>query len=258
MSAENVRLALQPDTDIRLLSVTPGFVAASWRELPASRQISVLAGSAFADFGWGRGAKILIRTASGTSGQLTLDAIGGTSMLGYERVLVTVAPPAGTVDVCLVTANPESAASVAESLRGWFGDGTSVQDVLIRSGLVSDPQQLVKARISQYGWIAGGFAIVAIMLGGWAARRGEFALYRLLGFNEGAILAMLVIDTLILALIPAQLGSILAISASDIDALVTSAFLLDWIRFDLVMTLIPLIGIAALPRRSQLSTLKGH
>jgi hypothetical protein len=259
MSTTVAKLDVQPDSDVRILTVTPGFIASVWSDLPSPRKYSAIAGSAFTQLGWNIGSTVAYTTSAGTEEAVTIDTIAATpSMLRLERVLVTTAPPTGTVEGCLVTASPKAAAAVGKLLQGWFGDGTSVQDVLIRSSLMSDPQQQLGARISQFGWLAGAFVIAAVLLGGWTSRRAEFALYRLLGFKERAILSMLIVDTLALAILPAQLGALIAIGARQLHPLVAAALTIDWLRIDLLVLLLPILGILSIPRRSLLGKLKGQ
>jgi hypothetical protein len=260
MATTDVRLDVQPDEDARILVVTPGYIAAAWSDLPDANRASVIAGSGFQNLGWQTGS-VVRYTVDGTGRIVStrLDEITQhPSMLNDDRVLVQVAPPAGTVAVCLVRARADSATSVSEALRGSFGAGTSIQDVLIRSSLLSDPQQILDSRVSQLGWAFGAFVIAVLLIGGWVARRGEFALYRLLGFPDRGILAMLTVETIALGLIPAQLGALIGIGIHHLNPLVANALLLDWLRFDLLIVLIPLAGIAIIPRASLLATLKGR
>jgi hypothetical protein len=260
MATTGVRLDVQPDEDARILVVTPGYIAAAWPDLPDASKASVIAGSGFGNLGWQAGS-VVHYTVDGTSSNVSTrldDVTQHPSMLNDDRVLVQVAPPAGTVAVCLVRARADSAASVSQALRGSFGAGTSIQDVLIRSSLLSDPQQLLDSRVSQLGWAFGGLVIAVLLIGGWVARRGEFALYRLLGFPDRGILAMLTVETVALGLIPAQLGALIGIGIHHLDPLVANALVLDWLRFDLLIVLIPLAGISIIPRGSLLATLKGR
>jgi hypothetical protein len=258
ISADNVRLGVQPDADVSLLTVTPGFVAAAWPGLKSASGVSALAGSAYTALSWHRNTRVTYTNADGSPTVIRLDAVPSSrSMLGLDRVIIAVVPPATTVDTCLVLADPPARSAVAAAVRGWFGEGTSVQDVLVGSALVENPQALLDNRLSRFGWLAGGAAIALLLLGSWVARRAEFALYRLLGFRESGVLAMFVAEMALLALVPIQVGALVAIGSRHLEPLVASAFWLDWLRLDLLVIMIPLLGLAIVPRRSLLATLKG-
>lgn len=252
------RFAIQPDVDLRVLSATPGFAEAAWVDLDGTRAAAVVVGSEFESLGLTRGSHVGYIGPDGTTKVIEVDLVADKAwMLGSERVLVFAAPPTGTVEACLVRASPEAASAVGDALVGWFGEGTSIQELLVRTSLMSDPQEFLSARISQYGWIAGSLVLAAILVGRWAARRAEFALYRLLGFRERALTLMFVVDLLVVCFLPAQLGATVAIGVSSPDTLTSSALLVDLLRLDVAMALIPLLGMLIFSNRSTIDALKG-
>lgn len=258
LHTETVRVTEQPDAEVHLLTVSSGFAAAAWPSSVRARGASVLAGSAFADLSWRNGSDVVIHYSDGRNAIITIGAVASSrSILGLERSLLVVEPPSGAVDSCLVLTDPQYRMSVAQSLPGWFGTGTKVQDIFTRSELVADPQALMSGRISGFGWLAGGFTVAVIVVGSWLARRAEFALYRLLELREPALLTMLIVEVLFLAFVPIQIGFLLAIGSHSLQTLHASALLLDLIRFDSLIALIPIFGLRCIPKRAILKTLKG-
>ncbi|MCC6376384.1 MAG: hypothetical protein IT191_05135 [Microbacteriaceae bacterium] len=259
MSTSFVRLSLQPDITVRNLTVTPGYIAAAWPNLPNAKTFSVAIGPGLSYLGLSPGSSIFYSNRVGRVATTRVDAvIEVVSVTGDDRVLLESAIPQGTVESCLVTAVPAASTNVSLTLRDWFGVGTSIQDVLNRSPLNTDPQLQYKVRFSQFGWAAGGFIFFAILLGFWVSRRNEFALYRLLGFSEVQVFAMLCFETFYLGLLPAQLGALMVIWTVTPEPFSLAVVALDLARLDLALLLVPVLAIMILPRRSILKTLKGH
>ena len=257
LATEPVQLASQPDETLNVVTVTPDFAAAAWPSFAGSHS-SVIAGSYFRTLKWTSGTTVKLIRPSGVESVARIEAVpGAPSMVGLERSIVTTSPPRGEVDTCLVLASPENRSAVASALSGWFGDGTSVQDVLVPSALMTDPAQVLRSRPSSFGWLFGGAALMIVLLGVWISRRTEFALYRLLGSSEKFILGNFAIETFLLTLVPIQIGALASIGFRSIDVLTTQVFWLDWSRLDLFVLFIPIVGLALVPSRSLLLTLKG-
>jgi hypothetical protein len=255
---EAVSLPLQPSDSFQLVSATPGFIAAAWPTLGSASKSSVVLGPKYADYGARPGSTLTFASDSTTSGRLHVDAVASIpATIGLDRSIVVTAPAEGRLDSCLVRSQPNQYSNVGAALRGWFGDGTSVQEVLLRSDLNADPQRLLEQRPSGYGWLVAGLMLLIVASGAWVSRRSEFALYRLLGFRESSLVLMLVAETTALLLIPAQLGAVAAIGGAPTDQVTAAALVFDWVRFDLLVVLAPLVGLIAMPRRSVVATLKG-
>lgn len=259
MDLTMVRLDVQPDSETRLLTVTPGYAQAAWPTLVEARTAAVVAGSDYRHLSWRAGDTVGFSEPGGAPTPVRLDAVASIrSVLGDERVVVSRAPPTGTVTSCLVLATPAARRAVARAVEGWFGDGTSVSDVFVRSDLVQDPQRLLDTRTSRFGWAFGGVALVVVALAQWVARRDEFALYRLLHVGDRGILAMLTFETVLLVLLPAQVGAAAALGSRPVGELLAVSLSLDVLRLVLVVTAAPVLGMLAVPRGSLLAALKGR
>lgn len=258
MARTLVSLQSQPDAQLRVLTVTPRFIAAAWPEVGATGSLSVFAGSSLHEQGIQAGAWVRYYTTQGESQLIHIDAVAQSqSVTGEERLLAEVAPPSGTVDSCLVLVAPPAALSAGQAFVGLFGPGTTVREVLLHSELVADPEELFASRLSQYGWLVGGVACAIILLGSWLGRRHEFALYRLMGFTESAIFVMLSIEAVLVCVLPGQLGIMIGFGSQALDPLTSQALIFDVARFDAAVLVIPAIGYVLLPRGSLLPALRG-
>lgn len=259
MSTEMIRLSTLPSSNTRLRLVTPGYFAATWPTLPRAHQLSVVADVSHRDYGWTAGTNFRYTDSAGREHTAKVDAVAAHPDVEQSgRTIAAVSPPHGTVTSCNVLTKVESKQVVASALRGWFGEGTSLTDALMSSGLAADPQIMFSERLSKFGWILGGAVLTGLMVMHWVARRSEFALYRLNHVSSRGIVAMFALETLFLVLLPAQIGSMFAIGLNDFTPLLGTTVLLDVLRLDLVIVLIPLIGLLAVPKGSLLATLKGQ
>jgi hypothetical protein len=263
MANQIVMLESQPDAQLRLYTATPGFIAAAWPGSESEAALSTFAGNDLIDVGIVPGGTVRFRTTRGEMQKMQIDGVAlYPAVSGEGRLLVEVAPPTGTLESCLVLVSPPAARSMADALRGYFGAGTTVTDVLLRSDLVADPQDLFASRLSGLGWLAAGLVSAIILVGSWLARRRDFALYRLIGFSERTVFMMLAIEATFVCFLPSQLGLIIGIGLGGVqrmgvDPLTAQSLLVDLARFDLALLALPAIGYLLLPRRSLLPTLLG-
>lgn len=258
MARTAVSLASQPDAELRLLTVTPHFIAAAWPGDHATTSPSTFAGSALMDLGVRDEASVRYRVRDGDQQLIDIDAIASTrAVTGAEAVLVEVAPPSGTVDSCLVLVKPSVDGEAYDALAGLFGPGTTVRELLPPSGLVADPEALFDGRLSAYAWLAASIVCAIALFGSWLGRRQEYALYRLIGFSEGAVFAMLCTEAALVCVLPAQLGLILGMGTQPLELLTSAALALDVARFDAAILVLPAVGYLLLPRRSLLPSLLG-
>jgi hypothetical protein len=98
---------------------------------------------------------------------------------------------------------------------------------------------------------------LVVLMGFWLGRRRDYALYRLLGFAEPAIFAMLCVEWALMCAFPSQVGLIIGIGGLPLDPLVSQVLLVDLARFDAIVLALPGLGYLLLPRRSLLPSLLG-
>lgn len=259
MSAESVRMAIEPEADVRLLTTTPGFPVASWPELQSAGPLSVVAASDLARSGLRAGDTVSVSSPSRPATLLHLDAVPQhLSTLGVDRMLLITDAPEGVVSSCLVLAEPASAAPLAALLSDYFDAPAHATPRFLPSALHLHPDQMLHARLSQYGWLIASALCGIALVGGWLARRAEFALYRLLGLPESALLAMFTTEFALLCLAPAQFGLILGTGTHALGSLAATNLGIDILRFDAVLLTLPALAMLILPRASVLATLKGR
>ena len=261
MASESVRLGAEPDADLSLITVTPGYLAAAWPELQNFKPLSVVAGPDLARSGVRSEDYVEVHTLTQGRMLLRTDATPQhESTTGVDRVLALVSAPEGTVSSCLVLTRAGVTNNTTNYLSSYFGDGTSVRSALLPSTLVTSPDELLRSRLSQYGWLVSGLVCGIALLGFWFARRNEFALYRLLGLSEFSIVAMLMTELACLCLLPSQLGIVVGIAfgAASVDDLVATSLVLDILRFDALLVMLPAIALTVAPRASILPALGGR
>ncbi len=250
--------ALQPQTTARIAEVTPGMLRIVWPDLAFAEHSSVAVGVELASLGVRPGGTFGYRDESGADRHLRVDTVAtSSSRLRGDTLLAVVAPPAGETTVCYVAAEPAATAAVRSLLASWFDRDVDIQEVIARSGLESDPQALLQARLGGFGWAIAAAMTMFVLLGAWWARRSEFALYRVSGLREAGMLAMFACETVVVGLLPAQLGAMIAVGIQPMEPLVAQAAILDLVRYDALLVLAPLIALLVLPRDALLDTLKG-
>jgi len=259
MHSDLIHIGVQPDADTVVVTTTPGFIPAAWPTMIGARSASLIAGSYYQSLGWAPGSTFSYTPANGRPTLAHIDFVADSvSILGHDRIIAATAPPIGTVRSCIVLAQPQARNAVVQAIQGWFGPGTTITKVMVHSDLIQDPQVLFNSRVSRYGWAAAAAVLIATILSHWIARRSEFALYRLNHVSGRGILTMFTLEMLLLVLIPAQIGILIAIGIRPIDSLLATTLIFDILRLDLLVVLAPLIGLLAVPQRSLLATLKGQ
>ncbi|UJP09307.1 hypothetical protein L2X99_12800 [Microbacterium sp. KUDC0406] len=145
--------------------------------------------------------------------------------------LLLVQPPVGQAQECFVIAEDGASAGVEALLTTWFlHDGVDVSPLRPSSGSEITAQALMEARASRIVPAAVAVGCVVFLLLFWMVRISDFALYRMLGADRGAVAAQLVIEASMLLFGPAASGMAFALLASvtSTNPLITRIMLLSF------------------------------
>ncbi len=259
MSWESVRIAIEPEADMRLVTTTPRFPGAAWPELASRTTPSIVAGSDLARSGLRDGDSLVVLSGGLPGKTIHVDAVPARApTINADRLIVATAPPKGTVGSCLVLSRPPAAGYISSVLGDYFDAPANVAARLLPSDLAEDPETLLRTRLSQFGWAALAAVCAIVLLGNWFAHRGNIALYRLLGASEKELLWMLSTECAVVAIVPSQVGLMIGIGAQSLDQVVSTQLLLDIARFDLALLLLPPIALLCIPRKNLVSALKSR
>lgn len=265
LSATSAYSAADPRTRYLLIEATPGYLSIAF---PLTRGIdtsSTVAGATVTDdLGLTSGAEFAYRTAATTPvSTIVLDA-AITAPARFDAVdgaVVVAAPPAGGTSECWVEAWPGSERAIESVLSSWFPSVTTIAKRLARDAqLARDADHELQFRLSQWApyqavLVLGGASILI-----WWARRGEFALYRVLGMTSGQSLLMLSFEVLATAFIPMFIGACAAITvlSTQMSSMTAGAVNRDLCAFGLCLVLLPLVGQLVIARHTPFDVLKGR
>lgn len=247
-----------PGERVAYYLVTPGLPSVVWPDDAGVTSASVVAGrDVGSELGWVPGVNVQLRHvdpagASTSVGSHQVDgvAVAAARVDGFDRSLVVASAPTGRVDSCLVEAAPGADAALGHLLRGWFEPADAAVALrLHRSGaLERDPVAELRARTSRWGPLLAGGVLSGSAAVTWWARRAEVAVYRMLGMRRGQVLRMVLVETSVMVLLPAQVGATAAVAAcaaGGMSGALARALLLDDLRLLLVLSVAPLACLAA-------------
>ncbi len=199
--------ASAPTDSVTVRIVSPGYVRVAFPD--AIPGVAAVGANAAKIIGAGSGRYI---AQIGSSSAELVGYVGGTGaqprFSGLSDVVLVPAPPTGSVNECYVEAEPQTRAAVERLLLSWFDPAQdwTVVPVLPADQYELDPLDPSTQTLTLIVGIAG--ALVVMLVAGtiqWA-RRQEFALYRILGYTRGQILALITAEWLALAAAPAAAG----------------------------------------------------
>lgn len=257
-----VRISTQRAATYPLRSVTPGYLTVLWPDAQIGAGEGLIAGSSVAEsLGLRSGSFVTIDSVNGTVRTVQVSAVLPSSKRNGEadRSLFLVTSPSGTVQNCSVDAEPGSSDEVGRLLRSWFGPGVSVSVYAPDSQGVDRPERDFLNRSAQYVWLA---AVVLVVLSNcyyWYLKRGDYALYRVLGLARPRLLLMSTVESGLLIWMPFAGGMLLGLlTVGAPSALVSQIALLDAGRATLVLLLMPLLDVAIRGRGDIATQLKGR
>lgn len=241
-------------TGVLFVRATPRFAEAIWRDssLPSAvvvgedlaRRLGLRIGS------YVRVGDQVIRVSSAKSRKSEVPAMDG--------AVISSAIPVGNTAQCYVAARPENRDVTEVVIRDYFGQGRSVSRLFIGDGTSRDPDYTFSRRIGQWVVLAAGLIVMSLVCMSWFSRRQDFALYRVLGVTKAGVILMLSVEWIFLCLGPASIGQLVATSVLvNQPSQVLLAVLSDFLRFDALLVLIPLIGVASISRVAAATQLKG-
>lgn len=240
LGTRHVAAAQTPDSRIAVRSVTPGYFKVVFPAEPALWRSSIVAAAQLAkSLGLRPGSLLLIRSLEGGESRdeaIRVDAVATVDgrLSGMNLDMFVAVAPVGIVPECLVVTRPGQGPTLTRALHGWFPDReVRIQPIVARSQLEVDPEFDLHNRWSQWSWALAGSLLTLLAGALWWSRRSELALYRLLGFDTTSTLVMILFETTVLIIAPAQLGVAVAIAVlgSGSADLALTAALYDALRF---------------------------
>lgn len=260
--------ANQPQARYQLSMATAGYPAVLWPGQAVSTPSGgLLAGAVVAEnLGLVEGSTLLITDESNpqSSRSVRIDRVLPPSARdsGADRRLFRVVLPAGSVDECLVDADPGHSADVPGLLTERFSAsaGAVVAPLRPTDSLGRRPETELDNRASGWAWLLGGGVLGVLGLMLWFFRRADLALYRLVGVPRGTLAFMLAAEQLIFTLVPVQAGFLVAVLLRRLDVRGVAADLLwlDDVRLLLVLAIVPALALLLLRGKSTVDILKGY
>lgn len=242
--------------------VTAGFARVIWPETPPMVDAATVAGSSVADrFGLSGGAELILTDGSIVDEVVTIGATASASNRDrrYDARIALIVPPTEDVVLCLVEATPGAQRGVGAVLDSAFpaDEGFVVLPLALSDNSGRTPQEQLENRITRWTPLAAGLLAVALLVGSWLARSGEFALYRFLGFSRMFVLRLLLVEALYLIWSPAAAGAFLALAIAPPGSSFSAGLVAsDLASLALVTVTVVPIGIGLLALRSPARMLK--
>lgn len=190
-------------------TVTPKFVTVAWPSKQTDSPLDVIAGRAVTQRMYLYDHVRLEWADAGDVSSLRVDraATERSRIPEMDGALALAAPPAGTVERCLVDIDPQWYQAVRAVLTTWDMGAPSIQGPLwVASDTDVDPDSGLKRHRVTALWAA-----VVIIVGGWRAfdvrlRRTDFGLYRVLGVRRRQVVAMVAVEHLLTTVVPLAVG----------------------------------------------------
>lgn len=220
---EVVTPAGRPSERIYLKHVTPGYVAFAFPAEAQALGAGVVVGrDAAVRLDLSDGAPIALdRRGNPTPDWLTIDRAATTQARvdGAGGSLVVASAPVGVIGECDVDIEPQHREAVTTVLLGWFdGDSVVVGPFLPGDDTRADPRSDLEERPTRFVGIGSGVLLAILAAAMWLVRRGELALYVVLGLELRQLLLMASAETLVLLAAPFAAGTAVALQAREADA----------------------------------------
>lgn len=261
-SSRPVDIMFDQESNYNVVSVTAGFARVIWPDTPPLVNAGTVVGSSVAErFGLSNGAHVAFTSGSVIDEVVPVSAIASASARDrrYDSRIAIISPPSEDVVLCLVEATPGAQDGVGAVLEDTFRNdaGFIVLPLVVPDTVSRTPQEQLENRITRWTPVASGLLAIALLLGSWQARSGEFALYRHLGFSRAFVLRLLLVETLYLVWLPIASGvSAMLVIAPPSDALVVELVVPDLASLILLTVALIPMGVALLALRSPARMLK--
>lgn len=250
-SSEIVNTPLDPRNGLLLISASPSWLQIVWPNSPKLTGVAV--GNALASrLGLVSGSTVPSVQANSShepTANLEIQQVLPASPRSdrFESVAVYAASPTETVGECLVESESGAVEKVRSVLAGWFSPSpVFVRPFYSLDQLQQTPQQELDGRSSKIGPYLGFALLLSLALGRWAARKQDFALYRVLGLKEPQLAVMLVIESAVTVWGPAILGGTVATVAGlcllRASLVAAQLSLLDYAALLSLLAVVPAIG----------------
>jgi len=267
ISNATISPTLSQSTTIAYSEGTPGLAQVLWPKGfrdSASNVAGVVVGAGLADrYGLRAGALFSAVDRSGFENLFAIGAVARKSERAeaFDRAILNVVAAESDIATCLVESRPSAVTALSKVLIGWF----SLSETRATSYYVSDrssisPTEQLNTRLSQYAPIAAGSIMVVLFSLVTMARRGDFALYAVLGLGKRGLGTILIVEYVLLLLIPSCVGLSVAIVAlgSGVDQFVLDQTALDSLRFIFLASIAPVASMIAISFNPPLDYLRGR
>ncbi|KZX20778.1 FtsX-like permease family protein [Rathayibacter tanaceti] len=250
---------------VSLLRVTAGYPTVVWPG-PALRHdlgTSAVVGELLAARAGLHGPGALTGLAEGDpTATVQIDQVAGrSSRLPFaDRAVVVTEPATGTVQECLVEADPGAGSAVAALAVSWFPADLEASAAPIAPALdgVQSLDESVSARLSLVGPPLGAVLCAMGLAAAWLARRADIALYRSLGLSSARLLLMLTVETALTSGVGLAIGLAVSTVLLPWSPLALRLAATDALAMLTLTALLPLLGAAVLPRGRGHDALRGR
>lgn len=194
--------------------VTAGYIDTMWPGLLPPTDGYIIGHTLASQLGLEAGSRIAVTPSGGEATIIRIAAVAPetTRDANVNHALVRVTSPLAQAQQCLVAVAPGAVEGAAAMLTSRFSaDEAHVAPLFVADSTVPDPTAQLASRISLHTPWAAGVLCVVTLVGFWAMRARDFALYRLLQMRRGRLLIVLSAETAVLALVPTVAGSIIAL-----------------------------------------------
>lgn len=260
-----VTAANKPQARYELDSVTAGLVDVLWPHTLKSFDRGIIAGSQVAvELGLTVGSSVRLTDDAGASVFGIVSAVMPPSLRAsaYDRRFVAVSAPLGESSSCIVDAEAGVFQPVGSVLASQFSGSAGV--AIARYNLTdkppSNPNTLLEDSNYLRYWIPAATFLIVLSLGTWIGRRGDYALYYLLGCTRWKMILGLTTETLMVVVLPvfAGMGISLVAIAHHASIIVLEVISTNFILLLFATSLIPLLGLVVLRKSIVVETVKGR
>jgi len=246
---------------VKVRYVTPGYLAAAYPAEQLRGKTSIAGEDLKKEIGLTDGSALAVTTPTHDRGlHVAVAATSPSRLSGINRDVLIAVAPSGGVSECLVQASDGQATLVSSLVGPFFPEPIVVRPFLQADAVDRDPATELANRWSGILWMGIAASVILLVVIGWAARRQETALYRLLGFDRRSLGAVVAFETLVTTVVPAQLASLWALSLVPITGgqITLTAVSADSSRFVLALMFCPIIAIVISLTGSTVDRLKGQ
>ncbi|MGV3712833.1 ABC transporter permease [Pseudolysinimonas sp.] len=256
------RMVMAPQVSVVVVEGTPSLARVFWPDsTPQASLSSSVAGHDISErFGLAAGGMIELRSNDGSISTLQVGAgaPAGIRNDSLDRTIFVPSASVGRVGACLVEMEVGATRPIANILVGWFGERVGVSPYAQVEG--PSAAGLVN-RLSRFLPVGAALVILA-MFASWVwSRRGDHALYRLLGLTTPQLLIMVLVEYTLIVLLPVSWGICAALAFSRpalADPLVLQAVAADLAVLGASLMTVPAVVLGVSNRRNVVGDLKGR